>query len=177
MSSLVQLTDTTAPIPSAPTLTTISKVMKNLTVTAGLRWDIDGPLSEKYGLLTAFDPSKYSYVQCTVGGVAADPGVNTCDAGTDVITGSGLEIAGNNKTGATPGASNSLKKNHQWKLRAPHRHRVGSHVQAHHARAGYGMYYDRGEFYSYRRPSAGSGLNGPFGVTLAPPFVQPDLRV
>src|ERR1700722_17042594 len=90
------------------------KVMKNLTVTAGLRWDIDGPLSEKYGLLTAFDPSKYSYTQCTVGGAPADPAVNTCDSGTDVITGSGLEIAGNNKTGATPGASNSLMKNHQW---------------------------------------------------------------
>ena len=34
------------------------KVRKNLTVTAGLRWDIDGPLSEKYGLLTGFDPSQ-----------------------------------------------------------------------------------------------------------------------
>ena len=49
------------------------KMRKNLTVTAGLRWDIDGPLSEKYGLLTGFDPSKYSYVQCTVNGDPADP--------------------------------------------------------------------------------------------------------
>ncbi len=148
------------------------KVMKNLTVTAGLRWDIDGPLSEKYGLLTAFDPSKYSYVQCTVGGVAADPGVNTCDAGTDVITGSGLEIAGNNKTGATPGASNSLMKNHQWGF-APRIGIAWAPTSKLTMRAGYGMYYDRGEFYSYLSPSAGSGFNGPFGVTLAPPFVQP----
>jgi hypothetical protein len=148
------------------------KVMKNLTVTAGLRWDIDGPLSEKYGLLTAFDPSKYGYVQCTVGGVAADPAVNTCDSGTDVITGSGLEIAGNNKTGATPGASNSLMNNHQWGF-APRIGIAWAPTSKLTVRAGYGMYYDRGEFFSYLSPSAGSGFNGPFGVTLAPPFVQP----
>jgi hypothetical protein len=40
-------------------------------------------------------------------------------------------------------------------------------------RAGYGIYFDRGEFFSYLSPSAGSGFNGPFGVTLAPPFVEP----
>ena len=40
-------------------------------------------------------------------------------------------------------------------------------------RAGYGIYYDRGELFSYLSPSAGAGFNGPFGVTLAPPFVQP----
>ena len=78
------------------------KMRKNLTVTAGFRWDIDGALSEKNGRLTGFDPSKYSYVQCAVNGQPADPALNTCDAGTDVITGSGLVIAGNNKTGATP---------------------------------------------------------------------------
>ena len=82
------------------------KVLRNLTVTAGLRWDIDGPLSEKYGLLTAFDPSKYSYTQCTVGGLPADPALTeynygSCDAGTDVINSSGLLIASNNKTGST----------------------------------------------------------------------------
>src|SRR5579864_1522996 len=95
------------------------KMRKNLMITAGLRWDIDGPLSEKYGKLTGFDPSKYSYVQCTVGGAPADPALTeynfgACDTGTDVITSSGLVIAGNNKTGATPGVSNSLMKNHQW---------------------------------------------------------------
>ncbi len=148
------------------------KLMKNLTVTAGLRWDIDGPLSEKYGLLTSFDPSKYGYVQCTVAGIAADPAVNTCDSGTDVITGSGLEIAGNNKTGATPGASNSLMKNHQWGF-APRIGIAWAPTSTLTVRAGYGMYYDRGEFFSYLSPSAGSGFNGPFGVTLAPPFVQP----
>ena len=153
------------------------KMRKNLTVTAGLRWDIDGALSEKYGKLTAFDPSKYSYVQCTVNGVPADPALTeynygTCDAGTDVITGSGLEIAGNNKTGATPGASNTLMKNHQWGF-APRLGIAWAATSKLTVRAGYGIYFDRGEFFSYLSPSAGSGFNGPFGVTLAPPFVQP----
>ncbi len=55
------------------------KVRSNLTVTMGLRWDNDGALSEKYGRLTGFDNSLYSY-----------------NAATDTITGSGLEFAGNN---------------------------------------------------------------------------------
>ena len=76
------------------------KLRSNLTLTVGLRWDFDGPLSEKYGRLTGFDPSKYSYVQCQVKGVPSDPALNTCDPGTDVITNSGLEIAGNNRKAA-----------------------------------------------------------------------------
>ena len=153
------------------------KMRKNLTITAGLRWDIDGPLSEKYGKLTGFDPSKYSYTQCTVGGVPADPAVTfyngvACDTGTDAITGSGLEIAGNNRGGATQGASNSLMKNHQWGF-APRLGIAWSPMSKLTVRAGYGMYFDRGELFSYLSPSAGSGFNGPFGVTLAPPFVQP----
>jgi hypothetical protein len=153
------------------------KVMRNLTVNAGLRWDIDGPFTEKYGLLTSFDPSKYSYTQCTVGGVPADPALTeynygSCDSGTDVINNSGLLIAGNNKTGATPGANNSLLKNHQWGF-APRIGIAWSPMSKLTVRAGYGMYYDRGEFFSEFSPSAGSGFNGPFGVTLEPPFVQP----
>jgi hypothetical protein len=153
------------------------KMRKNLTVTAGLRWDIDGPLSEKYGKLTGFDPSRYSYVQCTVNGVPADPALTeynygSCDPGTDAITGSGLVIAGNNKTGATPGVSNSLMKNHQWGF-APRIGIAWSPMSKLTVRAGYGIYYDRGEIFSYLSPSAGAGFNGPFGVTLAPPFVQP----
>jgi Carboxypeptidase regulatory-like domain/TonB dependent receptor len=153
------------------------KVMRNLTVTAGFRWDIDGPLTEKYGLLTTFDPSKYSYTQCTVGGVPADPALTeynygSCDSGTDVINNSGLLIAGNNKTGATPGANNSLLKNHQWGF-APRIGIAWSPMPKLTVRTGYGLYYDRGELFSYFSPSAGSGFNGPFGVTLAPPFVQP----
>jgi len=131
------------------------KLRSNLTITAGLRWDYDGPLSEKYGRLTGFDSNLYSY-----------------DAATDTITGSGLEFAGNNPTSATPGASDSLMRQRQWGF-AP---RVGvawTPFSKLTVRTGFGMYYDRGEFFSYLSPSAGGGFNGPFGVTLAPPFVTP----
>lgn len=148
------------------------KMRSNLTITGGIRWDIDGPLSEKNGRLTSFDPSRYSYVQCKVNGQPGDPGTQTCDPGTDVITNSGLLIAGNNKTGATPGASDTLMKNHQWGV-APRIGVAWTPFTKITVRGGYGIYYDRGELFSYLSPSAGSGFNGPFGVTLAPPFVQP----
>src|ERR1700722_4537584 len=131
------------------------KVRSNLTVTLGLRWDFDGPLSEKYGRLTAFNPSLYGY-----------------DSATDTITNSGLEIAGNNATFGTPGASDSLLKQRQWGL-APRIGIAWSPTSKLTVRAGFGLYYDRGEFFSEFSPPAGAGFNGPFGVTLAPPFVQP----
>lgn len=148
------------------------KLRSNLTLTGGLRWDIDGPLSEKYGRLTSFDPARYGYIQCKVNGQQGDPGTQTCDPGTDVLTNSGLVIAGNNKTGATPGVSNSLMKNHQWGF-APRIGVAWTPFKKITVRSGYGIYFDRGELFSYLSPSAGSGFNGPFGVTLAPPFVQP----
>jgi hypothetical protein len=131
------------------------KFLSNLTVTYGLRWDFDGPFSEKYGRLTAFDPSLYSY-----------------DAATDTITNSGLEFAGNNSTAGTPGASDTLMNNRQWGF-APRIGVAWSPLAKLTVRAGYGIYYDRGELFSYFSPSAGAGFNGPFGVTLAPPFVEP----
>jgi hypothetical protein len=129
------------------------KVLSNLTVTAGLRWDFDGPFSEKYGRLTAFNGNLYSFNQAT-----------------DTITNSGLEVAGNNPTFGTPGASSSLLTQHQWGF-AP---RIGVAWAVHPkitVRAGFGVYYDRGEYFSEFSPSAGGGFNGPFGATLAPPFV------
>jgi hypothetical protein len=131
------------------------KVRSNLTVTAGLRWDFDGPLSEKYGKLTGFDPSLYAY-----------------NTGADTITNSGLEVAGNNPNSATSGASNSLMKNRQWGF-APRIGIAWTPLSKLTVRAGYGIYYDRGELFSYLSPSAGQGFSGPFGVTLAPPFVEP----
>ena len=131
------------------------KLRSNLTVTMGLRWDYDGPLSEKYGRLTGFNSSLYSY-----------------DAASDTITGSGLEFAGNNKQFATPGASNSLLKQRQWGF-APRIGIAWSPTPKLTVRSGVGIYYDRGELFNELSPSAGGGFNGPFGVTLAPPFVTP----
>jgi hypothetical protein len=148
------------------------KLRSNLSLTMGLRWDFDGPLSEKYGKLTGFDPSQFKYVQCAVGGAPADPTASTCDSGTDMITNSGLEIAGNNPKSATPGASNSLMKQRQWGF-GPRIGIAWSPFSKLTVRAGYGIFYDRGELFSYLSPSAGGGFNGPFGVTLAPPFVAP----
>ena len=130
------------------------KVRSNLTVTLGLRWDFDGPLSEKYGRLTAFNGNLYSY-----------------NAATDTIVNSGLEIAGNNANG-TQGASDTLMRNHQWGF-APRIGIAWNPLPKLTVRTGFGIYYDRGEFFSYLSPSAGGGFNGPFGVTLEPPFVQP----
>ena len=139
------------------------KVRSNLTLTYGLRWDLDGPLTEKYGKLTAFNPSAYSYVQCSVSGAPADPTTNTCDPGTDVITNSGFEVAGS--------GSNSLMRAHQFAF-APRFGIAWSPMSKLTVRAGYGIFNDRGEFFTYLSPSAGAGFNGPFGVTLAPPFVS-----
>jgi hypothetical protein len=131
------------------------KVSSNLTVTMGLRWDYEGPLTEKYGKLTAFNPSAYSF-----------------NSSSDTITSSGLEVAGNNPTFATQGVSDSMLTQRQWGV-AP---RIGVAWAVRPkltVRAGLGIYYDRGEFFSEFSPSAGGGFNGPFGVTLAPPFVSP----
>jgi len=131
------------------------KLTPNLTLDAGLRFDYDGPLSEKYGRLTNFDPSVYKY-----------------DLASDTITNDGLVIAGNNPQYHTPGVSASTLKNNQYGF-GP---RIGvawspSFVKNFVVRAGVGIYYDRGEYFTEFSPSAGSGYNGPFGVTLEPPFV------
>lgn len=134
------------------------KLKSNLTVNLGLRWDWDGPLSEKYGNLTNFDPTKYSY-----------------DAASDTITNVGLVVAGNNKAFGSKGVNSSTLTGRQWGL-AP---RIGlSYSPAKFnnklvVRTGFGLYFDRGEFFTEFSPPAGGGISGPFGVTVEEPFVVP----
>jgi hypothetical protein len=131
------------------------KVTSRLTVTAGLRYDNDGGLYEKYGNLVNFDPAMYSY-----------------NLTSDTILNSGLVVAGNNKQFATPGASKSTLTNKQYGF-GPRIGLAYSVTPKFVVRTGFGLYYDRGEFFTNFSPSAGGGFNGPFGVTLQPPFVQP----
>jgi hypothetical protein len=137
------------------------KLLSNLTITAGLRWDWDGPLTEKNGLITNFSPQDYSY-----------------NLGTDTISDIGLVVAGNNKqfcgSSSSFCTSDSTLTGRQW-LFEPRIGVAWSPKFLKHSviRAGYGLYADRGEFFTEFSPSAGLGISGPFGVTTEQPFTIP----
>ena len=131
----------------------------NLSLTAGLRFDWDGGLTEKYGRIFNFDPSLYSY-----------------DAATDTLNSNGFIIAGNNKLFPTKGVSNTTLTGRQWGL-APRLGVAWSPKRFNDkvvVRAGTGIYYDRGELYSYLSPGFAEGVinGGPFGVNQTPPYVN-----
>jgi hypothetical protein len=135
------------------------RVKSNLIVNVGLRWDWDGPLVEKNGMLTNFYPQNYQY-----------------NASTDAISNIGLVVAGNNKAFGTKGVSDSTLTGRQWGF-GP---RFGvawtpSFLKNFVIRAGFGLYYDRGEYFTLLSPSSGGGISGPFGVTTEQPFVVPFL--
>src|SRR5277367_2275763 len=131
----------------------------NLSLTAGLRFDYHGGLTEKYGRLYNFEPSLYNY-----------------DDATDTIVSNGLIIAGNNKQFPSHGVSDSTLTGRQWGL-APRLGVAWSPGIFHSkvvVRAGWGMYYDRGELFSYLSPGFAAGVinGGPFGVNQTPPYVN-----
>ena len=139
------------------------QVTPTLSLTGGVRYDWDGGLTEKYGRLYNFDPSRYSYAPVA----GEQPG--------NIPTTNGLVIAGNNANG-TAGVSPTTLTGRQWGI-AP---RVGAAWQPamFHSkvvvRAGGGMYYDRGELFSYFSPgyAIGTVTGGPFGVNQSLPFVN-----
>jgi carboxypeptidase family protein len=133
----------------------------NFTITAGLRFDWDGGLKEKYGNLLNFDPTKYNYNPVT------DTFPNNAN---------GLIIAGNNPTSATPGVSATTLTGRQWGF-APRLGIAWSPKMFNSklvVRAGWGMYYDRGELFSYLSPGLTQNITngGPFGINQQQPFVN-----
>ena len=129
------------------------QVRSNLSFTAGIRFDYHGGLRERKGRIFNFDPSKYSY-----------------DAATDTIMNNGFVIAGKN------GVSDSTLTGRQWGL-APRLGVAWSPKMFNDkivVRAGWGMYYDRGQLFTYLSPGFASGViaGGPFGVNQTPPWVN-----
>ncbi|MGA8617286.1 MAG: TonB-dependent receptor [Candidatus Sulfotelmatobacter sp.] len=135
------------------------QLRSNLSISAGLRFDYHGGLTERNGRIFNFDPSRYTY-----------------DASSDTITSNGFIVAGNSPNFPTKGVSDSTLTGRQWGL-AP---RVGLAWSPKRfndkavVRAGWGMYYDRGELFTYLSPGFASGViaGGPFGVNQTPPWVN-----
>ena len=139
----------------------------NISITAGVRYDWDGGLTEKNGNIFNFDPSKYSFDSSCLTNLIDDPTV--------CYPTNGIVIAGNNSQ-HTPGASKTTLTGRQWGI-AP---RIGVAWQPRKlndkvvVRAGTGIYYDRGENFSFFSAgyAIGEVTGGPFGAAQAPPFVN-----
>ncbi|MGA2889092.1 MAG: TonB-dependent receptor [Terracidiphilus sp.] len=134
------------------------QITPTISLTTGVRYDWDGGLTEKYGRIFNFEPSLYNY-----------------NVASDMIENTGLIIAGNNAN-PTQGVSPTTLTGRQWGI-GP---RVGAAWQPEmfHSkvvvRTGAGMYYDRGELFSYLSPgyAIGTVTGGPFGVNQQLPFVN-----
>jgi len=136
------------------------QVLPNLSITAGVRYDYHGGLTEKYGNMFNFDPALYNVTGDTTSGFK--------------VANAGFVIAGNNKYNPTSGVSDSTLNGRQWGI-SP---RVGFawSPKADHGtvvfRGSAGIYYDRGELFQYLSQPAGSGNGGPFGVTESAPLAS-----
>jgi hypothetical protein len=136
------------------------QALPNLSITAGIRYDYHGGMTEKYGDMFNFDPAKYNVTGTTTSGFT--------------VADAGFIVAGNNKYYPTSGVSDSTLNGRQWGI-SP---RVGfawapkmNHGNVVFSGAG-GIYFDRGENFQYLSQPAGSGNGGPFGVTESAPLAS-----
>jgi hypothetical protein len=136
------------------------QAQSNLSITAGVRYDYHGGMTEKYGDMFNFNPALY------------DVTGNSLD-GFNVVN-SGFVIAGNNKQHPSAGVSASTLNGRQWGISprvgfawSPTRFRNSLVISG-----GGGLYYDRGELLSYLSQPAGGSIGGPFGVTESAPLVS-----
>jgi hypothetical protein len=136
------------------------QTLTNLSITAGVRYDYHGGMTEKYGNMFNFDPSLYNVTGDTTNGFT--------------VNNAGFVIAGNNKYDPTAGVSDSTLAGRQWGI-SPRLGFAWSPRKYHGnlvIRGGTGMYFDRGELFSYLSQPAGSGNGGPFGVTESAPLAS-----
>jgi hypothetical protein len=143
------------------------QITPTLSLTAGVRYDWDGGLTEKNGNIFNFNPSAYKFDPACLTNLDNNP--------SDCFPSNGIVIAGNNAQ-ATAGASKTTLTGRQWGI-AP---RIGAAWQPRMfhdkvvVRTGTGIYYDRGENFSFFSAgyAIGEVTGGPFGAAQAPPFVN-----
>ncbi len=136
------------------------QALSNLSITAGVRYDYHGGMTEKYGDMFNFEPSLYNVTGTSTTGFT--------------VNNAGFVIAGNNKQHPTAGVSPSTLKGRQWGISprvgfawSPKTFHSGLVISG-----GGGLYYDRGELFSYLSQPAGGSIGGPFGVTESSPLVS-----
>ncbi|MGA7340082.1 MAG: carboxypeptidase regulatory-like domain-containing protein, partial [Terracidiphilus sp.] len=136
------------------------QVKPNLSITAGVRYDYHGGMTEKYGDMFNFDPKLFNVTGTTTTGFT--------------VNNAGFIIAGNNKANPTKGVSDSTLTGRQWGI-SPRIGFAWSPTRDHGnvvIRGAGGIYYDRGEYFVYLSQPAGSGNGGPFGVTESAPLTS-----